>query len=156
MKQLLISLLLVTAIWSPTTLAATASGHSIEDVVGQLSDAYAARDLGRLDAEHVRLGRVTIRIENSLGEDTDPDRFVTKSFRSFAAAEKWLRSREHGPNADDGPARSVRPLKRCRKGLCTYDFDGGILHNNLYLQKVSYSLSRGKAYIKTIYLLDGD
>lgn len=156
MKELLLSLLLMTALVSPTAFAAPAPDHSIEDVAGQLADAFSARDLGRLDAERVMPGRVTIRIENSLGEGTDPGRFVTRSFRSFKAAENWLRKREHGPNPDDGPARSVKPLKRCRKGLCTYDFDGGILHNNLYLQKVSYGISRGKAYIKTIYLLDGD
>jgi hypothetical protein len=48
------------------------------------------------------------------------------------------------------------PLKRCRRGLCTYDFDGGILHNSLYLPMVAFGLRGGLPYVKTLYLLDGD
>jgi hypothetical protein len=54
------------------------------------------------------------------------------------------------------PGRESRPLVRCAKGVCTYNFDGGILHNHLYLKKISYGTRSGCPYIKTIYLLDGD
>jgi hypothetical protein len=45
---------------------------------------------------------------------------------------------------------------KCAKGVCTYNFDGGILHNNLYLKKITYGMRGGCPYLKSIYLLDGD
>lgn len=75
-----------------------------------------------------------------------------RRFASLARAEAWLKSREH----EDLPARSVKPFQKCAKGVCTFDFNGGILHNNLYLKKITYGVRNGCPYIKTIYLLDGD
>jgi hypothetical protein len=105
-----------------------------------------------LDAQKPYLGTVRIVIENSLGEPNDKGRFVIRRFGSLAKAEAWLKSREH----DEMPARESRPLQRCAKGVCTYNFDGGILHNHLYLKKITYGTRAGCPYIKTIYLLDGD
>jgi hypothetical protein len=34
--------------------------------------------------------------------------------------------------------------------------DGGINHNNLYLKRITYGVSNGCPYLKTIYILDGD
>jgi hypothetical protein len=98
------------------------------------------------------VGRVRIVIEHSLAEDNARDRYVIKRFTSLARAESWLRSREH----EAMPARAAKPLKRCAKGVCAYNFDGGIVHNTLYLKKISYGLRGGCPYIKTIFLLDGD
>jgi hypothetical protein len=124
----------------------------VEDLAQQIAAAYEGKTLGGLDTQKPYLGRVRIVIENSLGEPGDKDRFTIKTFKSLAKAEAWLKSREH----DESPVRESRPLKRCAKGVCTYDFDGGILHNHLYLQKFSYGMRTGCPYIKTIYLLDGD
>ncbi|MDX6445529.1 MAG: hypothetical protein QOH71_2603 [Blastocatellia bacterium] len=118
----------------------------------QIAAAYGARTLSSLDAEKPYAGRVRIVIENSLGEPDDKGRFVIKSFTSLAKAEAWLKSREH----DGMPGRESRPPERCAKGVCTYNFDGGILHNHLYLKKITYGIRSACPYIKTIYLLDGD
>ena len=128
--------------------AQTAPGkETVEELVKALADAFTSKDLGVLAAARPQQGRVKIVVEHSI-----TGRFDTRSFRSLAAGERWLKSREH----EEGPARTVMPLKRCRRGLCTYDFSGGILHNNLYLQKVAYGYRAGRPYVKTIYLLDGD
>lgn len=132
---------------------AASSDSSVEQLVKALAEAYASKSLGSLDAEHPLSGRVKISIENSLGEETDKGRFVTREFKTFGGAEQWLKSRERG---EDGPARENMPLRGCRKGVCTYDFSAGILHNHLYLQKVAYGYLAGRPYIKTIFLLDGD
>ncbi len=124
----------------------------VADFAKQIAAAYEGKTLAALDAQKPYLGTVRIVIENSLGEPGDKDRFTIKTFRSLAKAEVWLKNRERS----EGPARESRPLKRCAKGVCTYNFDGGILHNHLYLKKIAYGLSGGCPYVKTIYLLDGD
>lgn len=139
--------------WSVEQSPAAASNSTIEQMVKALAEAYEAKALGRLDAERPIFGRVKIIIENSLADDNAKDRFVIKEFRTLEEVEKWLRSREIGEGL---PSRQLKPLLQCRNGLCTYNFDGGILHNQLYLEKISYGYRRGRPYIKTIYLLDGD
>lgn len=132
------------------------SNSTIEQLVESVAVAYTTKSLGSLDASHPYAGKVRIVIEHSImdvGEDADArSGIVAKSFKTFAQAEKWLTGREH----DELPLREARPLVSCKRSVCDYDFDGGILHNHLYLQKISYGLRRGRPYIKTIYLLDGD
>ena len=129
------------------------SSSTIEQLVKVLADAYTARALGKLDAEHPPFGKVRIVIENSLAEDRARDRFVVKEFKTFERAEQWLRSLERD---DSSPSRETKPPVGCRKGICTYDFSSGILHNQLYIKKISYGLRGRRPYIRTIYLLDGD
>jgi hypothetical protein len=57
---------------------------------------------------------------------------------------------------DGLPARESRSRLNCRKGFCNYNFQAGILHNHLYLQKIAYGYRNSRPYIKTIYLLDGN
>jgi hypothetical protein len=137
-------------------LPAWAQSQCKEKTVGglaqQIAAAYEGKSLGGLDGQKPYLGRVRIVIENSLGEPDDKGRFVIKSFTSLARADAWLKTRERA----DGPGRESRPLQRCAKGVCTFNFDGGILHNHLYLKKITYGTRSGCPYIKTIYLLDGD
>ncbi len=128
------------------------STSTINQLEKALAEAYTAKDLGRLDAQRPYFGKVRIVVEHSLVEDGAKDQFEIKAFRTLAQGEKWLRSRE----TDGFPARHLRPLLRCLKGQCTYDFNGGINHNTLYLQKIAYGLRNGRPYIKTIFLLDGD
>src|SRR5438046_5263961 len=127
-------------------------GQPVEDVVKALSEGFETKTMRTLDAQRPYVGRVRIVIEHSLAPDDDKDRFVIRSFTSFARAERWLKSREH----EEMPGRDTRPLARCAKGICTYNFDGGIVHNTLYLKKITYGSRGGCPYIKTIYLLDGD
>lgn len=124
----------------------------IEDLVKAVAEGYEAKTLGSLDAQKPYVGKVRIVIEHSLADDNAKDRFVIKSFTSLARAERWLKSREH----EELPGRAIKPLAKCSKGICTYNFDDGIVHNTLFLKKISYGSRRGCPYLKTIYLLDGD
>ncbi len=124
----------------------------IQDLAKAIAGAYEGKTLGTLDAQKPYVGRVRIVIEHSLADDNAKDRFVIRSFTSLAKAESWLKSREH----EEMPGRATKPLKRCTNGICTYNFDGGIVHNTLYLKKITYGLRTGCPYIQTIYLLDGD
>jgi hypothetical protein len=130
--------------------SATALPYStIEELARALSEAYATKSLGKLDAARPYAGKVKIELGHSLLEGED----VTRQFTTLAGAERWLRRQE---NVDGLPARAVKPLLECGKGVCRYDFDGGILHNQLYLQEITYGYRNGRPYIKTISLLDGD
>ena len=153
MKQLLIAVALLGSVFSAPLLAKPSCKHeTIEQLVKAVAEAYETRTLGSLDANNPFAGRFRIVIEHSLADGRAKDRFVIKWFTSLRKAEAWLKSREH----EEMPGRSIKPLAKCAKGVCSYDFDGGILHNNLYLKKITYGLRRGCPYIKTIYLLDGD
>lgn len=141
---------------APAGNTSISANAPIEELVKALADAYEAKSLESLDAEHLYSGTVKIVIEHSLvdfgNKESVRNRIEVKEFKTFAQAEKWLDSREH----DELPAREARPLEGCKRGVCAYDFDGGILHNHLYLQKISYGLRRGHPFLKTIFLLDGD
>ncbi len=125
--------------------------QAIEDLVRAVAEAYEGKALGGLDAQKPYVGKLRIVIEHSLAEDNAKDRFTIKWFTSLARAETWLKSREH----EEMPSRNTKPFVRCAKGVCTYNFDGGIVHNTLYLKKITYGSRSGCPYIKTIYLLDG-
>ena len=154
MRKLAVIVALTLFILSPSARAQSPSKKgSIEQTISALAEAYMARALGRLDAERLLFVGVKIIIEHSLAEDGAKDKYEVKSFKTFEKGEQWLRSRERG---DGTPFRYVMPLLRCRKGLCTYNFDGGISHNHLYIEEVSYGFRNGRPYIKKIYLLDGD
>jgi hypothetical protein len=142
-----VALLVLSVAPLPAPAQTAVKRETVEEFVKALSEAYTSKSLGALAAGRPQQGRVSIVVEHSITGRRD-----VKSFRSLEAGERWLKSRE----LEEGPARQAVPLKRCRRGVCTYDFDGGILHNNLYLQKVAYGYRGGLPYVKTIYLLDGD
>ncbi len=153
MKKLVSVVTLVLLILSsPAHGKSPCKKQTIEQLVAAIGEAFEAKNLGSLDADRPYLGKVRIVIEHSLADDDSKDRFVIKWFTSLAKAEVWLKSREH----EDMPGRAAKPLGRCTKGVCTYNFDDGIVHNILYLKKITYGLRSGCPYIKTIYLLDGD
>jgi hypothetical protein len=124
----------------------------VEDLVKSFADSFANKSMDTLDAARPYVGRITIRIEHSLADDDDPQRFEVRRFSSFARAEQWFRSRE----IEEMPERYSRPVEKCARGVCTYNLDGGINHRSLYLQKITYGIRNGCPYIKTIYVLDGD
>lgn len=124
----------------------------IKNLVEAFAESFANKTMGTLDAHRPFVGRFTIRIEHSLADDDDPQRFEVRRFSSFARAEAWFKSRE----IEGMPGRNTRPVLKCAKGVCSYNSEGGILHNNLYLTKITYGIRHGCPYIRTIYLLDGD
>ena len=120
--------------------------QTIEQLSRAVAEAWSEGKLGSLDAQRPYVGRVRIRIEHSI-----VDRIENRSFTRLALAERWLKSRERA----DGPGRNIGPLQQCAGGVCTFE-QTGMLHNNMYLQKITYGVAKGKPYIKTIYLIDGD
>lgn len=151
MKRIVVTVaLIVFAMSLPVFAKSPSKNETIEQVVQELAEAYAARDLGKLDSEHPYFGKIKIIIEDSLGEGKDA--YHVKWVKTLGQAEAWLKSRE----IDQRPGREIRPLLKCKKGVCTFDFSGGILHNTLYLKRVTYGERKGRPYIKTILLLNGD
>lgn len=132
--------------------AAAPANLTIEQLQEELAAAYTSKKLNELDAKYPVVGRLKVVIEHSIWEGEGRNGVVTRRFKTYAQVEKWLKSREH----DELPARQTMPLVNCEKGACTYNFDGGILHNHLYLQEIRYGFRKGRPYIKAIYLLDGD
>lgn len=126
--------------------------QSVENLVTKLADSFTNKTMGTLDADRPYVGRFTIRIEHSLADDDDPQRFEVRRFSSFARAEQWFKSRE----IEGMPGRYSRPVEKCARGVCTYNLDGGINHNSLYLKRITYGIRHGCPYLKTIYVLDGD
>ena len=151
-KKLIISLAVVAVFCVAVTAKPKCKKQSVEDLVTALAESFANKSMGTLDADRPYVGRFTIRIEHSLADDNDPQRFEVRRFSSFARAEKWFKSQE----IEGMPGRNTRPLLKCARGVCSYNSEGGILHNNLYLTKITYGVRNGCPYIKTIYLLDGD
>jgi hypothetical protein len=150
MKQLAATVALLVSLLS---VPAQAQSRCRKETLGQfnkrLAEAYKTKTLATLDAEHPYAKKVKLVIEHSLDEDS----FEIKYATLFEDVEEWLKNRER---EDGTPFRAVVERVSCRKAFCTYDFDGGIDHNHLYLQKVSYGYRNGCPYIKTIYLYDGD
>jgi hypothetical protein len=130
----------------PSRAHSSARAQTVEELAKAVADAFAAGELARLDSERPYLRTVRIRVEHSITGDV-----VTRSFRSLERLEQWLKSRERG----DGPARNGGTLRRCRRGVCAFEQEG-MLHNNLYLQRITYGMARGRPYVKAIHLIDGD
>jgi hypothetical protein len=91
---------------------------------------------------------VRVVVEGTLGERPNVER---KTFRTLAQVDRWFKSNER----EDGPGRNVGPLEKCSRGVCTFEVVG-MNHNNLFLQKITYGMRKGKPYIKTFHILDGD
>ena len=123
--------------------------QTIEQLAKTLADAYAAKAMSKLDAARPYLQGVRIVIQDSL----DDDRRQARRVKTLAEAERRLRRLER---EDGTPLREARPLARCGRGRCTYNLDGGIDHNHLYITSFTYGYRNRAPYIKTIFLLDGD
>jgi hypothetical protein len=151
MKRLAITIALVLFVISvPVHAKSPTQNETIDQLVNEVAEAYEAKDLGRLDSKKPYVGKIKIIMQHSLSDG--PGEFVVKWVKSLGQAEAWLKSRE----IDELPGRETRPSIKCAKGVCTYNFDGGILHNTLYLKKITYGVRKGRPYIKTILLLNGD
>ena len=117
---------------------------TIEQLAAKVSDGFTSRSMGSLDAGRHYVGSMIVRVEHSLGNRPETRRFTT-----FKAAGAWLMRNRREANLVAGD------LTLCKRGICTYA-DRGMLHNTLYLQKITYGLAKGRPYIKAIYFIDGD
>lgn len=116
----------------------------VESLAARVSQAFKAKKFGTLDGGNFYSGRVKISVEHSLS-----GKIGAKNFSSMKLAGDWLfrGQRQIGVNAGN--------LQRCSNGTCTFTVNG-MLHNNLYLKKVTYGYSNGRPVIKSIYFIDGD
>ena len=151
-KKLIVSLAVVALLCVSVGAKPKCKKQPIKTLVEAFAESFSNKTMGTLDADRPYAGRFTIRIEHSLADDDDPQRFEVRRFSSFARAEQWFKSRE----IEGLPGRYTRPVEKCARGVCFYNTGGGINHRSLYLTKITYGVRGGCPYIKTIYILDGD
>ena len=126
----------------------SAKPQTIQELVNAVATAWSEGKLGSLDASRPYVRSVKVIVEGSVGE---PPMVERKTFKTLAQVDQWFKKRETA----DGPARNIGTFQKCSKGVCTFEKEG-MLHNNLYLQKITYGMSKGKPYIKAIYIEDGN
>lgn len=119
----------------------------IQELANAVATAWSEGKLGSLDAGRPYVGSVRVVVEVSVGE---PPMVWRRTFRTLAQVDRWFKSRERG----EGPGRNIGQLQQCSKGVCTFEQEG-MLHNNLYLQQITYGMRKGRPYIKAIYIVDG-
>ena len=136
-------------------VSSSALSQSQKELVDQLqksvADMYKAKTMATLDEKKLIQGSVLVRIVHSLMEGKGS--VVRRSFKTFAQFDAWLKKRER---EEGSPFRQVSELVKCAKGHCEYNYDNGILHNQLYVHDIYYRFRNGKPYIVRIDLLDGD
>ena len=119
-KQLPIMIALILSTFSLSAQAQTSSGiATIEKLENAFSIAYTSDNLSTLDTKRQYRGKVRIVIEYPDADLKD----LSKVFKTFERVGRWLKSMER---QDGIPFRVTRPLIGCKRGRCTYDFDGGI------------------------------
>ena len=130
----------------------SSSSKTPEQLAASVARSYVNKDLRALKREGYSYRSVRIVVEHSLGGDEVKPSIEDATFRSFADADRWLAAR--GP-AEYPFNRQTQPLRNCSKGICTYDAPA-LLHNTLFLTRVTYGVRGGRTYVKTIYFVDGD
>lgn len=154
MRSLTLVGLILICVACSSALGQPQSTMKPDELAQIVSEAYKAKTLAGLDAKHLAASTVTVVIEHSLMEGKNGKGLMkVRQFKSLAAIDKWLISQDRG---DGAPFRETMPLLKCGQGRCAYDFNGGILHNQLYLHDLYYTSRNGRLYITKIHLLDGD
>jgi hypothetical protein len=120
--------------------------QTILQLANAVSDAFTESTLGNLDAGRPYVGSVRLRIEYMVDNES-------RSFKTLAAMEKWLKSKEIKDGEMTTPRRNVGKLLGCQKAVCTFEPAGG-LHGILYLHKITYGMVKGRPYIKAIHLVN--
>lgn len=130
----------------------TCKNQSVTQLANDIAKAFQEKNLEKIDATRPFINNITVRVENSLSEDKDPNRFEYKKLKNFTQFEKWLKSSE----TEGLPNRTSEPLINCKKGICKYNIKG-LLHNTWFLQKFSYGYKKDKCpFIKSVFLIDGN
>ena len=149
MKQVLLAFCLIALVSSPAV--AQSQKELVDQLQKSVADTYKAKTMGTLDEKKLIQGSVLVRIVHSLMEGKGS--VVRRSFKTFGQFDAWLKKRER---EEGSPFRQVSELVKCAKGHCEYNYDNGILHNQLYLHDIYYRFRNGKPYVFRIDLLDGD
>ena len=117
-------------------------------LANDVATAFSLR-LGKLDRQSLLRGRLRLTMQNWIAE---PE-FEFKSFRNFAAMERWMKREEHQPGF---PMRTSGDKVYCRRGLCRLDLlDGQMMHHHVYLTRINYGYRNGRIYIKRLRILYG-
>ena len=144
-----IGLLLICAAWFSGSGQAQ-SPQKPNELAQTVSDAYKEKKLADLDKKYLAAGTITVVIEHSLIEGKNGNGLMkVRRFKNLAAIDKWLNSQQR---EDGSPFRQTKALLKCGKGRCAYDFDGGILHNQLYLHDLYYSSRNGRLFITKFHI----
>ena len=143
MKYFFISVSLLIAF-----VTSASAQQKAEDLARRFNQAFARKALSSLDKGRPVKNRIAVTIEHSISED----RPRTRTFASFSQIERWLKSQQR---EDGTPLRNITKLSSCRSGVCRYNV-GSLLHNNIYIKRVSYAFVNGKPYIRSVLILDGD
>ena len=146
-KMVMAAVLIAGTMFLISSTPAQSQDKQARKIAAAVAAAFGQGQLRKLDLKKLVRGRVKLTIENSIGE---PE-FEHYSFRSFSAMGGWIRKQER----DGLPNKVAWPLVGCRKGVCTFFRDGGILHNQLYLKKVTYDHRNNRIYIRGVQLLAG-
>jgi len=149
MKQVSLAFCLIALVSSPAV--AQSQKELVDQLQKSVADTYKAKTMRTLDEKKLIQGPLLVRIVHSLMEGKGS--VVRRSFKTFGQFDAWLKKRER---EEGSPFRQVSELVKCAKGHCEYNYDNGILHNQLYLHDIYYRFRNGKPYIVRIDLLDGD
>ena len=149
MKQLCLVVLL--SLLAVSTAFAQTQKNSVDEMQKSVAEGYKTKTLRTLDEKKLIQGSVLVQIVHSLMEGKGS--LVRHRFKTFAQLDGWLKRRER---EEGSPFRQVSEIVKCSKGRCAYNYDSGILHNQLYLHDIYYRFRNGRPYIVRIDLLDGD
>lgn len=137
------------------SVSALADAQSQKTAINQLQQSvaqtYKTKTMHTLDGKKLIQGSLLVLLEHSLIDGKG--QYERRRFKTFAQLDEWLKKREREEGA---PFRQLKPVKKCAKGHCSYDFDNGILHNQLYLHDLYYGFRNGRLYVVKLHLLDGD
>ncbi len=137
--------------WSGTAVGQT-SDRAARTLAGRMATAFALGRLSRLDKEHLLGKRLELSIQHWITDGDDPE-FEAKTFRSFAAMERWLKADESEPGF---PVRTSGERISCSRGLCRLDLrDNQMAHNHVFLIRIWYGSAKGKIVVKKLRLLYG-
>ncbi len=125
--------------------------NSVDQLQQSVAEAYRTKTMRTLDGRKLSQGSLLVVIEHSLIDGKG--QYVRRRFKTFAQMDNWLKKQER---EDGTPFRQLKPLQKCVKGRCAYNFDNGILHNQLYLHDLYYAFRSGRPYVLKLHLLDGD
>src|SRR5436190_20243104 len=148
MKQLCLVILLLLA--ASPALAQTQK-NTIDQIEKSVAETYKAKTMSTLDQKKLIQGSFLVRIVHSLMEGKGS--VVRRQFKTFAQFDAGLKKHER---EERPPCRRVAELVKCSRGHCEYNYDNGILHNQLYLHDIYYRFRNGRTYITRIDLLYGD
>jgi len=120
----------------------TAKKGTIEYLAQTIAAAFESGTMSSLDAGKPYLKTVEIVIEDSLSDDKS-----SKTYKTLKAVEQAFRGNDNEGNYFSHQFQS------CAKGVCS--FEGGLLHNTLFLHKITYTVVKGRSYIKAIHFIAG-